>query len=180
MIVTDSTNLPAEELLAFSTPKDLVKFLKPYDPAIRKLALGLRQLILEELAPCHENIYDAYSAVAIGYGPTARLSDGICHLAVYSKHVNLGFNSGASLPDPKGMLEGSGNQIRHIAIRRYADLSRPELRSYLRRAARIALAEARKLGDPPPQTPKRVISVVKAISARKRRPTPKARKKENR
>jgi len=39
----------------------------------------------------YENIYDAYSAVAIGYGTSDRLSDGIFHIAVYSRHVNLGF-----------------------------------------------------------------------------------------
>src|SRR5436190_3340798 len=156
--------------MRYSTPKELIKFLKPYDPAIRKLALGLRQLVLEEMAPCHENIYDAYSAVAIGYGPTDRMRDGICHIAVYGSHVNLGFNFGASLADPDGILEGSGNQIRHISIRTAEDLARSELRSYLNRACRVALEDAHKLGEPLPQKPKSVISVVKAIYPKKRRP----------
>jgi hypothetical protein len=166
--------------LAYSTPKDLLKFLKPYEPAVRKLALGLRQLVLEELAPCHENIYDAYSAVAIGYGPTDRLRDGICHIAVYSNHVNLGFNFGATLPDPNGILEGAGKQIRHISILTASDLERPELRSYLRCACKVALDDARKLGEPPPQRPKGVVSVVKAIYANKRRPVAGSGKKEAR
>ncbi|MCU1268372.1 MAG: hypothetical protein JWM21_4690 [Acidobacteria bacterium] len=163
--------------MSYPTPKELIKFLKPYDPAIRKLALGLRQLVLEELAPCHENIYDAYSAVAIGYGPSDRLRDGLCHIAVYTNHVNLGFNFGATLADPKGILQGSGNQIRHITIKTPADLARPELRSYLRRAYKVALDDARKLGEPTPQRPKGVISVVKAIYARKRRPAASKSKK---
>jgi hypothetical protein len=29
------------------------------------------------MAPCYENIYDAYSAVAIGYGTSDLLGDGI-------------------------------------------------------------------------------------------------------
>lgn len=168
------------EALGFSTPKDLTTFLKPYDPATRRVALALRQLVLEELAPCHENIYDAYSAVAIGYGPTGRLRDGICHIAVYSQHVNLGFNFGATLPDPNGILEGSGNQIRHIKISALDDIGRPELRSYLRRACQVAVDDARKLGEPPPQRPKSVVSVVKAIYPRKRRPGPSSSKKEPR
>ncbi len=118
--------------MQYSPAKELIKFLKPYDPAVRKLALGLRALVLEELAPCYENIYDAYSAVAMGYGPTDRMRDGICHIAVYSSHVNLGFNFGATLADPDGILEGSGNQIRHVTINTQGDLTRPELRSYLR------------------------------------------------
>ena len=163
--------------MAYSAPKELIKFLQPYDPTVRDLALGLRALVLKELAPCYENIYDAYSAVAIGYGPTDRMRDGICHIAVYSKHVNLGFNFGATLADPEGVLEGSGSQIRHITINSQDDLARPELRSYLRRACEVACDDARKLGEPPPQKPKGVISVVKAIYPKKRRPSSSAGKK---
>src|SRR2546422_299927 len=97
-------------------PAELIKFLKPYDAEVRDLALSLRSLVLEEMAPCYENIYDAYSAVAIGYGPTDRLQDGVFHIAVYSHHVNLGFNDGATLDDPLGILEGGGTRIRHITI----------------------------------------------------------------
>src|SRR5437762_12625828 len=114
--------------MSFPVPRQLTNFLKPYDPEIRNLALKLRALVLEEMAPCYENIYDAYSAVAIGYGTSDRLRDGIFHIAVYSKHVNLGFNDGASLDDPKGILQGSGNQIRHSTIKTPEDIKRPELR----------------------------------------------------
>jgi Domain of unknown function (DU1801) len=154
----------------FPPPKELIKFLRPYDPSVRELALGLRELVLEELGPCYENIYDAYSAVAIGYGTSDRLSDGIFHIAVYSKHVNLGFNDGAMLDDPKGILQGSGNRIRHIAIRALNDLKRPEIRSYIRRARKEALAAARKLGESGVHKPRGVVSIVKAIYPKKRRP----------
>src|SRR6266496_6240043 len=103
--------------MATSAPPALRKFLEPYDREVRDLALKLRALVLEEMAPCYENIYDAYSAVAIGYGTSDRLSDGIFHIAVYSQHVNLGFNDGATLDDPKSILKGSGNRIRHITIK---------------------------------------------------------------
>lgn len=159
-------------MVRYKPPAALIKFLKPYDREVQKLALDLRALVLEEMAPCHENIYDAYSAVAIGYGPTDRLSDGIFHIAVYSKGVNLGFNQGATLADPSGILEGQGKQIRHIKIRSKADIARPELRVYVRRARRAAIADARKLGEPAPKVAG-VISTVKAIYARKRRPSPK-------
>src|SRR5262245_57914463 len=102
--------------MTYPPPAALKKFLKPYDAAVRDLALELRALLLEEMAPCYENIYDAYSAVAIGYGTSDRLSDGIFHIAVYSQHVNLGFNDGATLADPQGLLKGNGNRIRHISF----------------------------------------------------------------
>jgi hypothetical protein len=158
-------------IVDYSVPKELLHFLKPYDPAVRDLAVKLRQLVLEELAPCHENIYDAYSAVAIGYGPTDRLRDGICHIAVYSVHVNLGFNFGAALADPEKILLGSGKLIRHLKIADIADLSAPALRLYLREARRVASEDARSLGETLAPQPHGVISTVKAIYPRKRRPT---------
>jgi hypothetical protein len=155
----------------YPPPAALVKFLKPYDREIQSLALKVRELVLEEMAPCYENIYDAYSAVAIGYGFSDRLRDGVFHVAVYTKHVNLGFNEGATLDDPLGILEGNGKQIRHIPIKTQVDLARREIRSYIRRARKVAIADARKLGEPPLKQPEGVISTVKAIYAKKRRPS---------
>ena len=156
--------------MAHRPPPALIKFLKPYDPEIQDLALKLRALVLEEMAPCYENIYDAYSAVAIGFGTSDRLRDGIFHIAVYSQHVNLGFNDGATLNDPKGILEGAGNRIRHITVKTPEDIKRPEIRAYIRRARKKALSDARKLGEPAPQKPAGVVSTVKAIYPKKRRP----------
>ena len=156
--------------MKYPPPRELLKFLKPYDKATRDLALQLRALLLDEMAPCYENIYDAYSAVAIGYGPSDKLGDGIFHIAVYAKGANLGFNDGATLDDPKRILEGSGKRIRHIKIRKPEELERPELRAYIRRARKKALLEARKLGQRH-QAPDGVVSTVKAIYAKKRRPT---------
>ena len=156
--------------MAHRPPPALIKFLKPYDPEIQDLALKLRALVLEEMAPCYENIYDAYSAVAIGFGTSDHLRDGIFHIAVYSQHVNLGFNDGATLNDPKGILEGAGNRIRHITVKTPEDIKRPEIRAYIRRARKKALSDARKLGEPAPQKPAGVVSTVKAIYPKKRRP----------
>ena len=155
---------------SFPPPAALIKFLKPYDPAIRDLALKVRAAVLEVMAPCHENIYDAYSAVAMGYGLSERLRDGIFHVAVYPKHVNLGFNYGATLADPEGILLGNGKQIRHITIKSLDDLTRPAIHSYLHRARDVAIADARKLGEVMPPRAKGVVSVVKAIYPKKRRP----------
>ena len=156
--------------MTYPPPPALKKFLRPYDREVQLLALQLRALVLEEMAPCYENIYDAYSAVAIGYGTSDRLRDGIFHIAVYSKQVNLGFNDGATLADPKGILQGNGNRVRHIPVRSQTDLERPEIRAYIRRARRQALADARKLGETPPLRPDGVVSTVKAIYPKKRRP----------
>lgn len=99
---------------------------------------------------------------AIGYGPTDRLKDGICHIAVYTKHVNIGFNKGALLPDPQKLLHGTGKWIRHITVRSKEELRNPAIREYLRRAKQTSSSPAK-------QSPG-VQSVVKAIYARRKRP----------
>src|ERR1700728_1241583 len=143
---------------------ELLGFLSAYDQSIVELALAVRALMLEEAPSAIETIYDAYSAVAMGYSFTGRLKDGFCHIAVYTAHVNLGFNRGADLPDPQSVLQGSGKQVRHIKIQSLDDLEKPWLRRYIR-------AAIRQLGGPLALAVEG-HSMVKAIYAKKRRPAP--------
>ncbi|HWE47258.1 MAG TPA: DUF1801 domain-containing protein [Caulobacteraceae bacterium] len=50
--------------------------------------------------------------------PTACVDDGgFGYVAAFKAHVNVGFFHGASLDDPKGLLEGAGKRMRHVKIR---------------------------------------------------------------
>jgi len=145
-----------------------LKFLSPFEPHVRDLALATRKLVLDEALGATELIYDAYNAVAAGFSFTGRPGDSFVHIAVYAHWVNLGFNQGSELNDPDGMLEGSGRRIRHTKILAPADVQQPILRAFVRAAA----ARARR---PVVETHKRrtgTKSVVRAIYARKRRPAP--------
>lgn len=145
---------------------ELLEFLSPYDDRIVALALTVRRFVLTETPRATETIYDAYNAVAMGYSFTGRLKESFCHVAVYSQHVNLGFNRGVDLDDPRGILQGAGKQIRHVTIREAGDLKN----SYLTRLLRVAVRNARELGRSnkiPEIAPQ---SVVKAIYAKRRRP----------
>ena len=44
------------------------------------------------------------------------------------QHVNMQFFHGAHLANPKGLLEGTGKDLRHIKIRNAADLGRDGMR----------------------------------------------------
>ena len=109
----------------------LLQFLQAYEPAIGTIALALRDMVLEEAPDAPEMIYDAYNAVAFGYSFTGRLKEAFIHIASYPKHVNLGFNYGATLADPHGVLLGSGKQVRHIKIMGVQDLEKPYLKEYI-------------------------------------------------
>jgi hypothetical protein len=142
-------------------PKDLLDLLKPYDRGIQELTLGLRELVLEEMAPCCEYIVEVY-IVSILYGPTHRMKDGICYIGVIKDHVNLGFHRGGELSDPERILEGTGKQMRHIKIRNMSDLDRPAVRAYLQEACERAGFEVASDKE------KTVTTAVKRKSSAKR------------
>jgi len=53
-----------------------------------------------------------------------------------SGHVQFGFFRGASLSDPKGLLEGRGAYVRHIKVRAPSGIDPPAFTALLRQAAR--------------------------------------------
>lgn len=119
-------------------PPELLAFLAPYADAVVELALALRARVLESLPNMHEVVWDATNAVTVGYSPTTRWQDGLCHTPVYSRHVNLGFNDGAGLPDPLGILAGTGARVRHVKMRTVEDVAAAWVPEYLSAAARQA------------------------------------------
>ena len=124
----------------------LLDLLKPYNRGIQELTIALRQLVLEEMAPCCEYI----------------LEDGVCYIGVIKDHVNLGFIRGSELADPERILEGTGKQMRHIKIRNMSDLFRPAIRAYLQEACERAGYEVAT------EKEKTVTTVVKRKSLPKR------------
>ena len=64
-----------------------------------------------------ELVYDNYNALVVGFGPSERPSEAILSLVAYPKWVTLCFLQDApELPDPEGLLKGSGSSVRHISL----------------------------------------------------------------
>jgi hypothetical protein len=143
---------------------ELRGFLEAYDPAVARLYLAARSAVLESAPDANELIYDAYNAVTTAYSFTERLAEAFCHVAAYRAYVNLGFNRGATLPDPEGVLVGKGARIRHVRIASAAELKLPAVRALLREA----VAQGRDASDGARGSAR---AIVKAVYARKRRPT---------
>jgi hypothetical protein len=139
-------------------PPGLLEFLHRYDPGVQAVALGLRTVVLDEMAPCHEYIFAMRHTVVLLYGPTDRvIEDCICMIGVYRRHVNLQFTHGIELDDSFGVLRGTGKRMRHITIKSVAELDRPEIRTYIRQArkqAGLTRPRHRRVGD--------VVTKVKA------------------
>jgi hypothetical protein len=114
-----------------AVPAELVDFLAPFSDEVHELALGLRARVLTVMPNAHEFVWDATNAVSLAYTPTTRWQDSVVHITSYAKWVNLGFNEGASLDDPLGILVGTGAHIRHVRFGAIGDLEAAWLDDYL-------------------------------------------------
>jgi uncharacterized protein DUF1801 len=142
-------------------PAELLEFLRRYPTAVQSLTLGTRKLVHEELAPCHEYIYNMRSTLVLAYSATEKvMADGVCHVTAWARHVNIGFVRGIDLDDPAGLLQGSGKAIRHVVVHSLDDLGRREIRALLRQA-RLQAGIRRPRGA----TAHEVVTRVKTKSA---------------
>ena len=150
----------AKRRFASDEQRQLDSFIDKFSPDVAartRVELGRMRALL----PCAiEMVYDNYNALAIGFGPSERASEAIFSLAVFPRWVTLCFLQGARIADPDKLLNGNGNQVRHIRLTNPDRLLSPELRTLMLAAlagARVPLSA---------YTKHRVI--IKSISAKQR------------
>ena len=71
-----------------------------------------------------ELMHDGCPVACVGDAPFG-------YVNVFKAHVNVGFFFGAELEDPAGLLEGSGQQMRHVKVRPGADVNLPGLNALI-------------------------------------------------
>jgi hypothetical protein len=124
-------------------PDEVAEFLDRYPPEIRELAVAVRAMVLSAEPGLNEKVYPGWRIVAF------RLGDSMAGMVGYlgpvkggkatPAGVNLGFNLGARLPDPAGLLEGTGKEMRHVKFRVPEDV--PRRRAAVTTLVRAAVAE---------------------------------------
>lgn len=148
-------------------PEEQVRsFIAKFKPAHQALIRAVRKALRKRFPTSYELAYDNYNFFVLGYGPTERPSDCILSMAAVANGVGLCFIHGARLPDPHGLLSGSGKQTRFVRLPTADVLARPELEALIEAAVAQAKTPFRKAG--------RVVLVVRSISA-KQRPRRRAR-----
>ena len=101
-----------------------------------ELAINVRREICNLAGSPSELIYNTH-AVSNVFTYTNRQKEAFIHIAVYSEHLNLGFNYGAELHDPNALLEGSGKLIRHIRIDSASNMRNPAVRKLVSAAIQL-------------------------------------------
>jgi hypothetical protein len=135
----------------FGGQEELDRIIAKQPPEMAKLTKAVLAKLRPRFPGAVEMVYDKKRGLVIGFCPDERASNVINSIGVYSKWINLYFFEGDTLPDPDGLLQGSGHTVRNIRITSAADLDRP--------AVKALMAEALKRADPPlnPKAERRVI-----------------------
>ncbi|WP_171037112.1 DUF1801 domain-containing protein [Maribacter algarum] len=144
----------------------LTKFLSPYEKSIQGLVFELRRFILNTVSTTNELIWDNYNAVAIAYSKSEKLKDAFCHISVYAKHVNFGFNRGAELSKRDLKLEGKGKLIRHFKVESMDTFPKEEIKKMIYEAVGIS----ENLNDELRVQSGKPKSIIMSISEKKIRP----------
>jgi hypothetical protein len=120
---------------AMPTSDDLREVVATLQPQHEALYLAAHALVLQAVPDVRYEVdlvdgTIGYGARQFGYGGW-----GMAALSPHRGWVSLFLMQGAALPDPKGVLEGTGAQMRHVKLRSLEALE-------ARRAAVRALIEA--------------------------------------
>jgi hypothetical protein len=135
---TKKTRLAASRI-GTSDEEQLAGFIDKFDSGNASLIRSVRKTLRKRMPTANELVYDNYNFFVIGYCSTERPSDCIVSIAAAANGVGLSFYYGASLPDPHGLLLGSGSQNRFVRIESAATLAQPGVEKLI--AAAIAQAE---------------------------------------
>jgi hypothetical protein len=141
-----------------SPERQLDSFLAKFEPHVEEVARDTLVWMRTLTPGAMERVYDAYSALSIGFATGDTLRDTFIHVAVYPRHVNLGFNKGAALRDPRRVLVGAGSSIRHVRIDDRERLDDPYLADLVRAAA-TAAGYAKEDGADETRGPMRIVAV---------------------
>ena len=119
------------------TDADLATLLEPHSATIRDVFGALRALGREVMPDAQEQVDLPDRVLAYGFGPPGgvRMSGFAVGLIPHTAHVNVQLADGALLPDPTGIVEGTGKRIRHVKCRSLDDVARPALRALIEEQA---------------------------------------------
>ena len=119
-----------------TSEQQLASCIAKFDARNQALIRAVRRALRRRLPTANELVWDNYNFFVIGYSATERPSDSVVSLAAAANGVGISFYRGATLPDPQGILEGSGVQNRFIRLDSAGTLEQPEVEALI--AAAVA------------------------------------------
>ena len=153
-MIESSSTMPA------STTTQIAAFIAKFDPGIARLIRAIRAAARKRFSTAIELVYDNYNFLVFGFCSTERASDCVVSVAAAANGVGLCFIHGATLPDPEGILLGSGKQTRFVRLTSAATLRKPAVEALIR----AAIAQCKT----PLPASGRGYTVIKSVSKKQR------------
>ena len=114
-------------------------FIDKFAPEMRGRIRECRAKVQSRLPSAVQLVYDNYNFFVIGFSPTRRPSDAILSLAAHRRGVNLCFlQRGPELPDPGGILRGTGKVVRNVVLDSPLDLDHDDVRALIEASLHLA------------------------------------------
>jgi hypothetical protein len=110
-------------------------FLKGYPPPVREIAVKAREVIFSVMPDATEKVYPGWKVIQYGVG--ADMKSVFAAISPQRERVNLGLANGATLPDPEGLLEGTGVGIRHVKLTSPEAAAAPAVRTLVQGALTV-------------------------------------------
>ena len=125
---TKKTKITKKATAAKAAPstRTLKEMLAPYPRDVQSLARAARALMMDVLPKVKETVDPTGPYITYAYEPGYK--GVVSYITVSKQGVKLGVARGASLPDPKKLLQGSGKSNRHVVIKTPGDLEAPGIR----------------------------------------------------
>ena len=139
-------------------------FIDKYEPDLAADARRALNLLEARFPAARRLVYDNYNALVIAFGTSERVRDIILSIALYPRYVTLFFLNGVGLPNPHGLLEGSGSQVRGVRLQPISRLEGREVGALIDAAVAAA--------SPLPASGEQRL-IIKSISAKQRPRRPK-------
>jgi hypothetical protein len=100
---------------------DVDRLLAEHSPEMQAIERALRATIRGEVPDAVEQV--DFGNKLIAFGRSMKMRGLLFAIIAHRTWVNLQLADGAELPDPDGVVEGTGRRIRHVKIRSVADAS---------------------------------------------------------
>ena len=119
---------PTRAVTGAAAPKAIDAYVQQRNPGLKEVVAAVRRLFKKTVPAAAE-------AVNPWGVPVFEVNGTLCFLMVGKQHVTLGFAQGTSLPDPAGLLEGTGKNLRHVKLKTADQVSNPHLENLIIEAA---------------------------------------------
>jgi hypothetical protein len=116
----------------------LRSFNERFDPKHQKFVRSIRAALRKRFPTANELAYDYSSFFVIAYSPNEQGIDAPISIAARADGVDLYFNNGPQLPDPKKLLQGSGKLTRFIRLESPGQLTHPDVKAFIAGAIDLA------------------------------------------